>query len=110
MKDNFSKSRRRVLKTSLVAVAGAAGLGSAVFPSRLRADDLPQVSEDDPTAKALEYVHDASTSETRTDSNAFCNNCLYYKGSKSDAWARCDLLPGKLVNGNGWCNVWTKKG
>ncbi|HLT90168.1 MAG TPA: high-potential iron-sulfur protein [Woeseiaceae bacterium] len=111
MKDEFSPSRRRALRNSLVAVAGLAGLGAlGVSPvTRVRAEDLPKVSEDDPTAQALAYTHDATTS-ARTDPNQFCNNCLYYKGTADDAWARCDLFPGKLVAGPGWCNAWTAKG
>lgn len=111
MKHKFRQSRRRMLKTSMLAVAGLAGIGSTVLPTaRARAEDLPKLEEDDATAKALEYTHDATASSTRPNGDQFCNNCLYFKGSTSDAWARCDLFPGKVVSGPGWCNAWTAKG
>lgn len=111
MKRKFSHSRRRALKASMLA-AGIAGLGAVIVPaSRLRAqdEDLPRVSEDDETAQQLEYTHDATTSSTRPSDDQLCNNCIYFKGTANDAWARCDLFPGKLVSGPGWCNVWTAK-
>lgn len=111
MKDKVSLSRRRALRNSFFAVAGLAGLGSLGLSPviRARAEDLPKVSEDDATAKALAYTHDASTSTGRTNTDQLCNNCLYYKGTADDAWARCDLFPGKVVSGPGWCNAWTAK-
>ncbi len=104
------QSRRRVLKNSMLVIAGFVGLGPAMFSSRLRAEDLPKVSEDDPTAKSLKYTHDATTSSDRPGDDQFCHNCVYYKGTAEEEWARCDLFPGKLVAGAGWCNVWTLKG
>lgn len=108
MKDEFSRSRRAILRGSAIGLAALAG--SALLPAaRLQASDQPQVSEDDTTAKALKYKHDATASE-RPSADQFCNNCRYFRGSAGDEWAPCDLFPGKVVNGNGWCNVWAKKG
>jgi hypothetical protein len=102
----FSRSRRNVLRGS---VAGAAALLAGVLPAlRLRAADTPEVSEDDPTAKGLKYVYDASKSE-RPDASQFCHNCRYFKGAADAGKAPCDLFPGKSVNGNGWCSAWMKK-
>jgi hypothetical protein len=109
MKHEFSQSRRRALKNSMLAVAGVVGLGPAIFPARgLRAQDLPQLSEDDATAKALKYTHDATASERPSD-DQLCNNCMYFKGTPSDEWAGCDFFPGKAVAGKGWCSSWTAK-
>jgi hypothetical protein len=108
MKDSFSSSRRVILKRSAMGLAAIAG--SALLPStRLFAADLPKVSEDEPTAKALKYVHNAAESE-RPSADQYCHNCRYYRGAASDEWAPCDLFPGKQVAGQGWCNVWAKKG
>jgi hypothetical protein len=105
--NSFSKSRRSVLRGSLAGAAAA--LVAGVLPtSTLRAADAPEVSEDDPTAKGLKYVADATQSE-RQDSSQFCHNCRYFKGDAGAAKAPCDLFPGKAVNGNGWCSAWMKK-
>jgi hypothetical protein len=107
VKKPFSASRRGILRGSILGTAAAFVAGFAPL-SKLRAAELPQVAEDDPAAKALKYVHDAAKSE-RPDAGQFCHNCRYFKGAADAAWAPCDILPGKAVNGKGWCNVWTKK-
>ena len=81
---------------------------AGVLPSMGRAADAPEVSEDDPTAKGLKYVADASRAE-RPDASAFCHNCRYYKGAADAAKAPCELFGNKAVNGNGWCTAWMKK-
>ena len=71
---------------------------------------LPELSEDDPTAQQLKYVHDASSvSGDMRGKSEYCYNCRYFKGEQNTAWAACDLFPGKAVNANGWCNVWSAK-
>jgi hypothetical protein len=89
--------------------AAAAFLTSLLPTSKVRAADPPQVSEDDPTAKGLKYVHDA-TQSVRPDATQFCHNCRYFKGKEGTPWAPCDIFPGKAVNANGWCSAWAKKG
>jgi hypothetical protein len=68
-----------------------------------------QVSLDDPTAKAIGYVHEAGASDKRTDTTQFCHNCQLYTGPEGDEWGPCQLFPGKVVNANGWCTAWVKK-
>ncbi len=105
MTHRFSRPRRRLIRLSgLVALSGLSGL-----PTRLLAADLPHVTEDDPTAIALKYKHDAATS-SRPGAEQFCHNCRYFKGTAQTQWERCDLFPGKSVNSVGWCNVWALKG
>jgi hypothetical protein len=107
MKKTFSSTRRTLLRGSLFG-AGAVVLSGLLPATKVHATDLPKVDEDDPTAKSLKYVHDATKSE-RPDDSQFCNNCQYFKGDAGSEWARCDIFPGKQVAGPGWCNVWTKK-
>ena len=99
MKSTFSRSRRSLLQGSACGLIALAGL--AVPSDRLRAAELPPLSEDDPQAKALKYKEDATKSE-RKDPKQFCHNCRYFKGKKGDARGPCDLFPGKSVNANGW--------
>lgn len=91
-----------------VAAAAAALLAGALPASEARAADAPEVSEDDPTAKGLKYVADASKSE-RPDASQFCHNCRYFKGASGGSVGPCDIFPGKSVKGNGWCSAWMKK-
>ena len=77
------------------------------------ASDLPHVAEDDPTARALRYVHDATTAE-RTDKGGtpgekqLCSNCNFIRADSGE-WRPCQLFPGKAVNENGWCASWFLK-
>ncbi|MDZ7749284.1 MAG: high-potential iron-sulfur protein [Halofilum sp. (in: g-proteobacteria)] len=110
MKHEFSAHRRRILQRSLIGTAGIAVLGLVPGSRVWGAEDLPKVSLDDPTAKQLKYVHDADANAVaKRSSGEYCHNCRYYKGDESDDWARCDIFPGKLVNGQGWCNVYAAK-
>lgn len=100
----FSMSRRRFVTT---AGAAAAGL-TAGFGTRVNAQE--RVSEDDPTAQALNYVHDADTVDSaQRPADRYCNNCALYAGNASDEWAPCGIFPGKVVAGRGWCSAWAPK-
>ncbi len=100
-----TESRRHFLKlaagtASVAAVAGVTGL----FPKLAQAADLPHLAEDDPMAKALHYVHDASAStNAKYKKGDDCSNCQFYHGKAGDKWGPCDLFPGKVVNAHGWC-------
>ncbi len=102
-------ARRQFLKLSAAAAAGA-----LVVPAhRAQAEDLPQLTEDDPMAKGLKYTHDASTVDPASRSNPApeqnCANCQLIKGADGDAWRPCQLFPGKSVNAAGWCSAWVPK-
>lgn len=74
---------------------------------------MPKLSEDDPQAKSLSYVHEASTVDTarqpRYKSGQICGNCALYQGKGADEWAGCSIFPGKLVKSSGWCSVYAPK-
>ncbi len=60
--------------------AGAAA-GLLVHPgSKAQADDLPQITEDDPVGMALKYTHDASSVDpalrTQPAADQSCANCV----------------------------------
>ena len=99
-------TRRHFFRTA-GATAAVAGTGLAQFDS---ADDLVRLDVNDPTAKALNYVHDAKTVDAaKRASNQFCSNCALFAGDADDEWAGCSIFPGKAVAGQGWCNVWASK-
>jgi hypothetical protein len=106
MKQVIDESRRRLLKrvTFGVALMPIAGLP---FRTAIGAD-LPLLTADDPTAKALKYVSDASKApDAKPGSN--CANCKLYQGGAGSAQSGCLLFPGKAVKAAGWCSSWTAK-
>ena len=98
---------RRRFFTSASAAAAVATTGLGQFAA---ADELERLDENDPTAKALSYVHDAKTADAaKRLSDQYCNNCALFTGEADDEWAGCGVFPGKAVAGQGWCNVWVPK-
>ena len=106
MKQVIDASRRRLLKT---VTFSAAVIPVAGLPLRAAsAADLPLVTDDDPTAKALKYVSDASKA-TGAKPGSKCANCSNYQGAAGSAQGGCVLFPGKAVKATGWCSSWTAK-
>jgi hypothetical protein len=103
----FKLTRRNFFKTAGAAAAVAStGFGASTFAD----DSLIRVDENDPTAKALNYVHDAGKVDAaKRFSDRYCNNCALFAGKADDEWAGCGIFPGKVVAGRGWCNVWAPK-
>ena len=104
----LDKQRRRVLKLAVSSVA-AVPLSSLLLHGQAKAGDLPPVSEDDPAAKGLGYVHDASQSpDPKRKPDQFCKNCNLIR-SDAGKWRACQIFPGKGVHENGWCTAWVRK-
>jgi len=96
------ESRRRFLKVAAGTAAAAAVVGG--LPRYARAADLPHVAESDPTAKALDYVEDASKSKNpKHKAGDVCANCQFYTDANAKPYGPCQLFPGKSVNAKGWC-------
>ncbi len=74
---------------------------------------MPRLSEDDPQAKSLAYVHNAedviASDQLRYASGQECSNCQLYQGTANDEWAGCPLFAGKLVKGTGWCTAYVRR-
>lgn len=74
---------------------------------------MPKLSEDDPQARNLAYVHNAddviASEQPRYEPGQECSNCQLYQGTENDEWAGCPLFAGKLVKGTGWCNAYAPK-
>lgn len=102
------KGRRQALKLALTGIT-AVPLANLLLYSRAYAADLPPLSEDDPAAKGLGYVHDASkATDPKHKPNQFCKNCNLVR-SDSGELRQCAIFPGKGVNENGWCTAWVLK-
>jgi hypothetical protein len=110
MTEPNSMSRRDALK-GFVLLCGAAG---ALSPGReARAAELPHLSTEDPTAKALGYHEDAKKVDAKKfptyAAGQMCSTCMQFQGKAGDAYSGCNIFAGKAVNANGWCQVWVKK-
>lgn len=113
MKHQKRYDRRGFLKLGLQAGGGALAL--TAIPISLQAAE--EVSEDDPLAKAMGYVKDATQTDTakfpkragEAGANQFCHNCALYAGSEEDEKAPCSIFQSRLVEGQGWCNAWVAK-
>ena len=100
------ESRRRLLRR---VALGVALLPFAGLPLRAAiAADLPLVSADAPTAKALKYVSDASKASAAKPGSQ-CANCSIYQGAAGSAQGGCLMFPGKAVQATGWCSSWTAR-
>lgn len=102
-------ARRQFIQLSAVAAAGC-----FMRPGNpALAQDQEKLSEDDPMAQSLKYVHDASKVDPASRPNPAeeqnCANCALIQGDEGEEWRPCQIFPGKLVNNNGWCSVWAPK-
>jgi len=90
--------------------------GVAVAASRTFAQAQPQltmVDPQDPQAKALGYVTDASKVDKakfpKYQSGQHCAICQLYQGPASAQAAPCTIFAGKGVAGPGWCSAFVPK-
>lgn len=99
-------SRRRFFATAATSLGGFMVAGA--LPQLAFADDLPHLTLDDPTAKALNYTEDASKAPAPHQAGQTCANCNFFQGAAA-AFGPCQLFPGKAVNAKGWCSGYAKK-
>jgi hypothetical protein len=105
----FDNQRRNVLKLAVTAVA-VVPLSSLLVQRKAWSGELPHLSEDDPTARAWTYVHDANDAPgDKRKEGTFCRNCNLIQ-SREGQWRPCSIFPGKAVNENGWCAGWVGRG
>lgn len=110
MKHHTIKFQRRdFLKLGAIGivslVAGQAGKVAHAADAR--------VDENDTSAQALGYKHDA----TKVDKAKFptykagdtCANCQLFQAKAGAAWGPCPLFAGKEVSAKGWCSAYAKK-
>jgi hypothetical protein len=71
-----------------------------------KAAPLPLLTADDPQAKALKYVSDATTAKDAKP-NSNCSTCALYQGAAGSAQGGCQLFQGKAVKASGWCSAWS---
>jgi hypothetical protein len=102
--------RRDVLKGALLGVAAVpvtALLGRAEAASG-------RVDPNEPQAKSLGYVEDASKVDAKANPNfkpgQMCANCLQVPaGKEKGAEIPCNIFGGRNVSAKGWCKVYVKR-
>jgi hypothetical protein len=95
-------SRRAILQQVAVGLSIVSG---GALTSAARAADTP-LSEQDPDAKKVQYVENASRVKEAQSSGQTCANCSVYT-AQGDTQGTCGLFKGKLVKAAGWCNAWS---
>jgi len=93
-------SRRQLLQR----IALAASIGT-LTTAQLRAAESPLISEDDPEAKAVKYVEDATRAKEAKKNT--CATCASYTGLDGTARGGCRIFKDKDVKAAGWCKSWT---
>jgi hypothetical protein len=88
---------RRVLLQRIALGLSLTSLARAAPPALLR--------EQDPEAKAVHYVEDASRAKDAPP-GASCSNCSIY-AALNDTQGSCTLFKDKLVKAAGWCSSWS---
>jgi hypothetical protein len=105
-------SRRSIVKSGFIA--GALLPTFSLISGNAAAAALPPLDPNDPTAKALGFVNDATKIDSKTHptfkAGQKCSTCAQFQGQASDATAACTIFAGKSVPGGGWCQVWAQKG
>ena len=96
-------TRRRLLRSAAAAVSLAAV--TTVRLESAKAADATVLSVDDPAAKAVKYVEDATKAKRAAPDNT-CANCGLYQGKSGDKTGPCQLFPQKNVVAAGWCSSW----
>lgn len=96
-------------RRAFLKACGAAAL--AGIPVTVLAQAPAKLAEDEPIAKSLAYLEDASKVDAeanpRFKSGNNCGNCaLYVTADEADGFAPCRAVGGKLVARAGWCKVW----
>lgn len=98
-------SKRPLLRALTLALLTAPL--AAIAPRRAAAAAaLPLLSEDDPAAKAQDYVADVQRAKG-AQPGAQCSNCSVYGGADGADAGPCTIFPGKFVKANGWCKSWS---
>jgi len=103
-------SSRRTFLNRLAVASASLPIAALLGGTRIAlAEAAPHISLDDPMAKALKYVEDATAAEGRADATALCENCMHYSAAADSETGPCALFQGKQVNAKGWCTAWVKK-
>jgi hypothetical protein len=104
-------TRRSIVKSGLIAGTLVPAFG--LIGGTAGAAALTLLDANDPTAKALNYVADATKVDAAANptykAGQKCGTCAQYVGKAGDATAGCNIFAGHSVPAGGWCKVWAAK-
>jgi hypothetical protein len=104
-------SRRAMVKSGLIAGALVPALG--LFGNTAGAQTPTPLDPNDPTAKALNFVTDASKVDAAANptykAGQKCGTCAQFTGKAGAASGGCNIFVGHTVPAGGWCKVWAQK-
>jgi hypothetical protein len=102
--------RRALLKGALLGVA-AVPVASLLSRSALAAGG--KVDPNEPQAKSLGYVEDATKVDPKANPNykagQICGNCLQAQVKAGAEYVPCNIFAGREVHTKGWCKVYVKR-
>ena len=102
--------RRTLLKGALLGVAAVPV--STLLTRTADAAPSGKVDPNEPQAKSLGYVEDASKVDAKANPNykpgQDCANCLQSKPT-GGAEVPCNIFAGRMVAAKGWCKVYVKR-
>lgn len=115
--------RREFLKKAACAALTLPIMGQLTLQPSFAAEELKEVSSDDPTAKALGYHSDAATVDPKAfpkrsgteGAKQLCSTCILLVQTglsipgKEGVYGKCSVIQTGLVNAKGWCNSWVQK-
>lgn len=103
-------SRRAMVKSGLIAGALVPAIG--LIGRSASADSLTALDSNDPMAKSLGFVTDATKVNAGANptykAGQKCGTCAQYQGG-SAATGGCNIFAGHSVPAGGWCKVWAAK-
>lgn len=101
-------TRRNVLQAAaLLAPAAVVGCSSTAQLAN------PELRAADPVARSLLYYPNTldvpadNPLAARHQPEQTCAGCMHVRGVAGERLRPCPMFPGKQVNANGWCSVWT---
>jgi High potential iron-sulfur protein len=104
-------SRRAMVKSGLIAGALVPTIG--LIGNTAYAAGLTPLDPNDPTAKALGFITDASKVDAKANPtfkpSQKCSTCAQFLGKPADSTAGCNIFAGHSVPSGGWCKVWAQK-
>lgn len=104
-------SRRSIVKGGLIAGSLVPVLG--LLGNFAVAAALPALDPNDPTAKALGFVPDATkvavASNPTYKPGQKCGTCAQFQGKPGDTTGGCNIFAGHSVPVGGWCKTYAPK-
>ena len=104
-------SRRAIGKGGLIAGSMIPVLALPAWNAFAAA--LPPLDANDPTAKSLGFVVDATKVDAKANptykTGQRCGTCAQFQGKAGDATGGCNIFVGHSVPQGGWCKVWAQK-